>query len=61
MANQWESRERRVRKMALIASVVLHLAAILLISTGFGDGAVQDLIQNVFGSDPVTQVEESKV
>lgn len=62
MANQWESREKRVKRIALIVSVLLHIGALAMITTSFGDGAVQDLIESIFGSDQTEQVaDQSKV
>ena len=51
MANQWESRERRVKRIALIVSVLLHVAALAMISGGTGKGGLQDTLKGLFGSD----------
>lgn len=62
MANQWESREKRVKRIALIVSVFLHIGAIAMITTSFGSGGVRDLIESVFGTNEAEKTaDNSKV
>jgi hypothetical protein len=61
MTNKWESRERNVKRIALIASVVLHLAAIVAITQTVGNGGISTLIEHVFGGDDAPVANEAKV
>ncbi len=57
MKQQWESRERRTKHIALILSVVLHVAALAVFagSRGDGQGVMSQLIETVFGKGDDTQ------
>jgi hypothetical protein len=61
MSNKWESRERNVKRIALIASVVLHLVAIVAITQSVGKGGISTLIEQVLGTDQTTSGDDVKV
>ena len=61
MRNAWESREHNVKRLALIASILIHLSALVVITQSFGEGGISTLIEQVFGQDQPIQVAESKV
>ena len=60
MTNKWESRERGTKRIALIVSVLLHVFALALISTGTGKQSFQHLIESVFGNAQQSQGELSE-
>jgi hypothetical protein len=63
MKSKWESRERSTRRIALIVSVMLHMLAIAMISTGTGGDSIQNVIENIFGKGQHSQEDlaETKV
>ena len=61
MTNQWESRERRIKKMAIVLSVLLHFIAVVMISSSFGGNSLPDFFKSLFGAEQMEQVEDVKV
>jgi len=55
MANQWETRERNTKRIALIISVVLHLMVFAAITAGAGNNTFRHLIERVFGTGQSNQ------
>ena len=60
MANSWESRERNVKRIALIVSILIHLCVLVAITQSVG-GGIGNLIEHVFGGDQPEPVAEAKV
>jgi hypothetical protein len=50
-----------VKRIALIASVVLHLVAIVAITQSVGKGGISTLIEQVLGTDQTTSGDDVKV
>lgn len=64
MSNKWEARERNAKRIALIVSVVVHLIALVAISTSTGEtNTFRNLLEQVFGGEEQQEqlVSETKV
>lgn len=52
MSNKWEDRERKAKRIALIVSLVVHLIALVAISTSTGEPSkFRNLLEQVFGGE----------
>ena len=54
MASKWDHKERQTKRLAIILSVVLHLAVITALSVdrgANGESGLKNLIESVFGGE----------
>lgn len=51
MSGKWESRERNHKKVALVISVLLHIAVFTVLCTSIGSHSIKDYLHNVLSPD----------
>ena len=61
MENTWEVRERKSKRIALIVSLLLHVAALAAIGSAFGKHSFHNLIEHVFSSQDIAHADSTKV